>query len=118
MSWAQDSETLLSVYEQLYAMPQSRLLEILGEWEMREKFGTAADHVWADEWPKAVARVETRYRPSKFRPRMTGKQMIGGIWTRAFGLSKYDDDPDEAHLCPYGCVEHSIQIAPEKTISN
>lgn len=111
MSWTQDDEALLCAYERLREIPQSRLLEILSEWEMKERFGPSADHVWADEWPKAVARVESRYRATKFRPDATALRMVGGVWSRAFALGGYED-PDEACLCPYGCMDHRVSIAP------
>jgi hypothetical protein len=110
MSWKEDAETLLSVYARLRDIPPARLLEILSEWEMVERFGDSADHVWADEWTKAVARVERRYQNTKYRPQATVLQMVGGVWWRAFTLG--EDDPDEAYLCPYGCREHSVSVAP------
>jgi len=110
MSWTQDEKALLSAYEALRQIPQSRLLEILGEWEMKERFGDAADHVWADEWPKTLARVSKRYVPTKFRPQVVATQMVGGIWWRAFALAA--DDPGEAHMCPYGCADHRAVFDP------
>lgn len=115
-SWSHTDEAYLYAYKQIRTLPRETLIEIVAEWEMHDRFSEAADFVWANEWPKVLTLVKSRYESHNGHI-VLDQRIIGDVWTRAFGQQTCDDGGFNAWLCPYGCGPHCVPFGPEEAVA-
>lgn len=107
MAWATEAAQQ-HAYEQLATLPRGRLIEILAEWEMFERYSQAADFVWLSEWPKILAKVHARYE--RFTDSI--QPVVMDVWKHAYEHQELDADC--VVLCPYGCETHRVPFGEEE----
>lgn len=106
--WNHTAEAESYAWTQLSRLDRGLLIEIAAEWRMHEK--GRPDDMWAGEWPKAL-----NFMRRKFAGR--GRLAITEyIWALALEQSTCENGGWDAHMCPYGCMPHSVPFGPEDQV--